>query len=80
MLNRPDVAGFSSVLSFPKTTFPAYSFARLSMTGATILHGPHHGAQKSTSINGCSFMKESKVESVTVTGVSGDLDVVSHSF
>lgn len=40
--------GQSSVLSLQQRTFPAYSLASSSITGAIILHGPHHGAQNST--------------------------------
>lgn len=40
--------GQSSVLSLQQIIFPAYSFASSSITGAIILHGPHHGAQNST--------------------------------
>src|SRR5712672_807426 len=38
----------SSVLTFATTHLPAPSCATLFSSGATILHGPHHGAQKST--------------------------------
>src|SRR5437763_2863477 len=37
-----------SVFTFATTHFPAPSCATLFSSGATILHGPHHGAQKST--------------------------------
>ncbi|MBM2844019.1 MAG: hypothetical protein HW404_1856, partial [Anaerolineales bacterium] len=40
--------GFSSVLTLATSSRPAYSAASLSSTGATIRHGEHHGAQKST--------------------------------
>ena len=40
--------GFSSVLSFTISTWPAYFSASSSSTGAIFLHGPHHSAQKST--------------------------------
>src|SRR5438128_12139811 len=43
------VSGFSSVLSLPTLTRPAYSSASLSMVGVRARHGPHQGAQKSTS-------------------------------
>src|ERR1035438_2649890 len=38
----------SSTFSLPILTLPAYSSARMSMVGPSILHGPHHSAQKST--------------------------------
>jgi hypothetical protein len=41
--------GTSSVFTFATTNRPAVSLATLRSSGATILHGPHHGAQKSTS-------------------------------
>ena len=41
--------GNSSVFTLATTKWPAVSFATLTISGATILHGPHHGAQKSTS-------------------------------
>ena len=45
---RPATSGFSSVLSFMTLSLPLYSEANSSTTGATIWHGPHHTAQKST--------------------------------
>src|ERR1019366_2914986 len=39
----------SSMLSFTTSSLPACSSAISSSTGAIILHGPHHSAQKSTS-------------------------------
>ena len=40
--------GFSSTFTFPTNAFPSYSFDISSTKGPTILHGPHHSAQKST--------------------------------
>src|SRR3954452_5716025 len=37
------------MFSFATLALPAYSVASSSRTGASILHGPHHSAQKSTS-------------------------------
>lgn len=50
--NFADVAGESSTLT--STTFkrPAYSSESCSSTGATIRHGPHHGAHRSRSTIG----------------------------
>jgi hypothetical protein len=73
MLNLPDTFMFSSVFNFPKVTFPEYSLARFSIIGPTSRQGPHHGAQQSTSTSGYCLMNESKVESVIVTGESGDV-------
>lgn len=41
--------GLVSVLSFKHTILPAYSCANSLITGSIIRHGPHHGAQNSTS-------------------------------
>ncbi|OLB47002.1 MAG: hypothetical protein AUG17_00860 [Crenarchaeota archaeon 13_1_20CM_2_53_14] len=70
--NRPDVAGFSSVFNFPNATLPLYSLASPSMIGETRRQGPHHGAQQSTRIKGYFEMNESKLESSTFTGESGE--------
>lgn len=72
MSNLPEVPGFSSVFSFPKATFPWYSLASASMTGPTTRQGPHQGAQQSTRIKGYLETKESKLESSTFTGESGE--------
>src|SRR5699024_10654499 len=48
MANCGGVCGFSSTFSFANVNLPSYSPASSSSTGATILHGPHHSAQKST--------------------------------
>jgi len=39
---------FSSTFTLTKSTLPLYSFESYSTTGDTVLHGPHHSAQKST--------------------------------
>src|SRR5689334_10571952 len=56
------------MLSLATVSFSACSVAISSRTGATILHGPHHSAQKSTS-TGLSLPSTSlaKLASVTVT-------------
>src|SRR5215469_145255 len=41
--------GLSSVFNFTNFALPACEEATFSTTGPSILHGPHHGAQKSTS-------------------------------
>ena len=67
-LNRPAVAG-SSIFSFATRTRPAISAASLSIVGASIRQGPHHGAHKSTSTgNGERSTSPAKVLSVTTTG------------
>lgn len=47
--NSVAMEGLSSVFSFKHVSLPTYSFASSSMTGWIIRHGPHHGAQNSTS-------------------------------
>src|SRR4051794_26331326 len=56
------------MLSLAIVSLSLCSAAISSSTGATILHGPHHSAQKSTS-TGLSLPRTSlaKLESVTVT-------------
>ena len=49
MLYLAATIGFSSVFSLRKRTLPSYSPASSFTIGATMRHGPHHGAQKSTS-------------------------------
>src|SRR6266404_4715709 len=46
--NRCAKPGNSSVFTFATSQRPGPSLATLATSGATILHGPHHGAQKST--------------------------------
>lgn len=43
------IAGLSSVFSFKHFSFPAYCLDSSSIIGWIIRHGPHHGAQNSTS-------------------------------
>src|SRR5581483_8753722 len=52
----PAISGFSSVFSFMTLILPAYSVASSSTIGATIWHGPHHTAQKSTITTSFAFM------------------------
>ena len=68
MRNDVAVRGFSSVFSFVRTTSPAFSAATFSMIGPSTRHGPHQGAQKSTT-TGTVFERSrtsvAKVASVT---------------
>ena len=41
-------SGFSSVSIFARTTLPSRALAAFSSAGPSCLHGPHQGAQKST--------------------------------
>ena len=66
---RDAVAGFSSTLSFPTRTLPAYSPASWSTIGPTVRQGPHHGAHMSSSTGtGEAVTVVAKLASVTVMG------------
>ena len=66
MPKRVIVCGFASVSSFATFTFPAYSAASWSTTGAMRRHGPHHVAQKSTTATpACCSISARKSASVT---------------
>src|SRR4028118_1560985 len=43
--------GFSSTLTLPILTLPSYSLDNSSITGPIARQGPHHSAQKSTTVN-----------------------------
>src|SRR5215472_3241106 len=65
------MAGCSSIFILTSLTAPLAERTTLSRTGVSCLHGPHHGAQKSTS-TGCrrdssitSFLKVCVVVSLT---------------
>ena len=42
------MSGYSSVFIFTRRTAPREAFTTFSRMGVSCLHGPHHGAQKST--------------------------------
>ncbi len=68
---RLAVAGFSSTLSLATRMRPASSAASCSIAGAIARHGPHHGAQASTSTgSGERSTSAANVASVTVNGVA----------
>src|SRR5690606_23310472 len=73
-LNRAAVWWFESTSSFATFTRPAYSLAISSTIGATIRHGPHHSAQKSTIArpSPCSI-SSAKFASVTAIGLTSDI-------
>src|SRR6185369_7339370 len=56
------------MFSLTMRSFSPCSLAISSRTGPTILHGPHHSAQKSTS-TGTSLSRTSAVKVLSVTGV-----------
>src|SRR5882724_67150 len=70
----------SSVLTFATTHLPAPSCATLFSSGATILHGPHQGAQKSTNTGRAErAVKASNARSfATSIGSPGALSSVPH--
>merc|ERR1719398_197332 len=59
-------AGLSSVLSLTALSFPLYSSASSSTSGAIIRQGPHQGAQKSTR-TGTSLFRTFSSQSASVT-------------
>src|SRR5436305_2057250 len=68
---------FSSTLTFATLTDSAFSRAISSRSGAIILHGPHHSAQKSTS-TGCALLVTSlsKFASLIVTATEFSMNVL----
>src|SRR5688500_2456207 len=65
------VCGLASTSSLRTSTLPAYLAASFSISGATMRHGPHHSAQKSTT-TGLSLWSTSVSNVASVT--SGTLD------
>ncbi len=53
MPSCPAICGCSSMFILTSATFPPASATARSSAGASCLHGPHHGAQKSTSTGCC---------------------------
>src|SRR4026208_719529 len=49
-MKRPGTFGFSSTFIFATVALPSYSTAIASTAGARRRQGPHHSAQKSTSV------------------------------
>jgi hypothetical protein len=70
MLNFASGAGFASVSSFAKRSFGSSWRAVFSKNGAMARHGPHQGAQKSTTSGKSPRLTcLSKFADVSVTGV-----------
>src|SRR5262245_7447522 len=66
MLNARCSAGFASMSTFTTSTEPSYFSASRASSGATMRHGPHHSAQKSTTTGRSAFStSSSNVASVT---------------
>ena len=67
----PGIAGCLSMSILASLTLPLAAFTAFSRIGVSCLHGPHQGAQKSTSTGCCldssitSFMKACVVVSLT---------------
>src|SRR5262245_37623535 len=71
MPSWPAVRSSSSVLTLAIVSWPSYSPANSSRIGATARHGPHQGAQKSTTTGTSDFSTCcSKSLSVTVIGLA----------
>src|ERR687892_1400799 len=70
------VCGLASTSSLRTSTLPAYLAASFSISGATMRHGPHHSAQKSTT-TGFSLWRTSDSNVASVT--SGTLDDMKSS-
>src|SRR3989344_2267115 len=66
-LNCPGTSMFSSTFIFTNFTLPAYYVYSSSMIGSIALHGPHHGAQKSTR-TGSSLERTSLLKSASEVG------------
>src|SRR3954469_23910663 len=77
---RADGPGASSVLSLVTSQRPPASAATLANSGATILHGPHHAAQKSTTTGRADrAVRASKAASSGITiGSAGSDSLVPH--
>src|SRR5688500_1040724 len=70
MPSLPVTPGFSSVLSLTTSRVSAWSRAISSRTGAIALHGPHQGAQKSTSVTLLFLMTSASNDASSVVRVA----------
>src|SRR5215813_13254047 len=70
MLYLDERLWLSSTFTFATLTAPAFSRAISSSSGAIILHGPHHSAQKSTTTGlSCCVTSRSKLDSSSLITV-----------
>src|SRR5262245_38925778 len=76
IMKRPGTFGFSSTFIFATVARPSYSVAMASTAGARRRHGPHHSAQKSTSVTPF-LISSSKLLSVNIFTFSAAI-LVSH--
>ena len=60
MLNACEMRGFASTSTLITSTAPSYFSASFASSGATILQGPHHSAQKSTTTGRSAFSTSSR--------------------
>src|SRR5688572_22700260 len=74
MLNACESRGFASTSTLTTSTLPSYFAASFSISGATILQGPHHTAQKSTTV-GRSDLRTSSSNVSSVTCLISAIDV-----
>src|SRR6476620_3208657 len=65
---RSPSSGSASVLTFTTISRPPLDAATFAISGATIRHGPHHGAQKSTT-TGCPALRI-RASNVSTLGTS----------
>src|SRR5262245_12736694 len=77
IMKRPGTLGFSSTFIFATVARPSYSVAMASTAGARRRHGPHHSAQKSTSVTPF-LISSSKLLSVNVFTFTAAI-LVSHT-
>ena len=80
MPNRSASAGTASVSTLATSTRPAVLFAIVASSGAIILHGPHHSAQKSTTTGTAAFATSASnvAASGTSMGAAGEGNGVWH--
>src|SRR4051795_9081271 len=75
MPSCPAICGCSSMFILTSLTLPSTALTAFSSTGASCLHGPHQGAQKSTSTgwrrDSCSTSWRKPALVVSFTGLSG---------
>src|SRR5688500_5950103 len=76
MLNACDNTGLASTSTFTTWMVPSYFSASFSISGATIRHGPHHAAQKSTT-TGLSLPRTSSWKLASVATLISDMFVFS---
>src|SRR4051812_37669067 len=84
-LNEDTSSGLVSEFTFTSLKRPPYSRSSFSRSGPSALHGPHHGAQKSTSTGTSieasmtSRSKEERVASIMGARVSHRYDATPHA-